>query len=353
MKKKTLGFVELTWECPNCQTKNKGLDKNCLNCGGPQPTDIDFTLDENAKVIIKQEELEAVKQGADIHCPYCGTRNPQKATSCSQCGGDLVGGAKRIAGKVLAPKTCPTCGTVNGNAVKVCSKCGTKLESPAPITDQPNQSASLPVNGSPSGFRPWMMLPIIAGVLLLCSLVWLLFFKSTSVLGVVDAARWTRSIEIESFRDVKKQEWKDLIPAEGVIAECALKFRETSDQPTANSKEVCATKIVDQGNGAAEIVEECTYEVYDDYCTYTSKEWVVADKVTSQGNDLNPAWPTLSLSTDQREGNRAEQFEVVFDTSDGQKTYSTTDLDYFQIFTIGSEWMLSINTLGGIVEITR
>jgi hypothetical protein len=143
------------------------------------------------------------------------------------------------------------------------------------------------VNGNQSNFRPWMMLPIIAGFLLLCSLVWLLFFKSTSVLGVVDATNWTRSIQIESFLDVKKQEWKDLIPAEGVIAQCALKFRGTSDQPTANSKEVCATKMVDQGNGAAEIVEECTYEVYDDYCTYTSKEWVVADKVISQGNDLN------------------------------------------------------------------
>ncbi len=36
--------------------------------------------------------------GADIHCGFCGTRNPATATICSQCGADLKEGKARQAG---------------------------------------------------------------------------------------------------------------------------------------------------------------------------------------------------------------------------------------------------------------
>lgn len=350
MPKRTLGYVELTWECPNCQTKNKGLEKTCTQCGGPQPADLEFGLEENAALITKQEELEAARLGSNVHCPYCGTRNPQNATTCAQCGGDLVSGVKRAAGKVLAPKTCPKCATVNPNAAKVCKKCGEKLQDAGTPTIPPPPT---PPAGNGSSFRPWMLLPIVAGLMLLCSLIWLLFFRSTDVMGVVSSTHWTRSIKVESLREVRKQAWMDQIPADGKVLQCSQEYREDSSSPTINSKEVCATKIVDQGNGAAEIVEECIYQVYDDYCSYTSMEWAVVDEVVAQGFDLNPQWPTYTLGADQREGAGVEQFEVVFNTSDGPMTYTTTDLNAFQTFTVGSEWMLSINTLGAIVDITR
>ena len=171
--------------------------------------------------------------------------------------------------------------------------------------------------------------------------------------ATVQSTHWVRTIAIEGLADVEKQDWKDQVPTDGNVLSCKIAYRETSDTPTANSKEVCATEVVDQGNGAAEIVETCRYEVYDDYCTYTVLDWAIINTAESRGDGTNAAWPAFTLGVDQREGQRSEEYEIVFNTADGEKTYTTTDFGYYQSFSVGSEWLLSVNTLGGITEITR
>ena len=58
------------------------------------------TVDEEEFNFIKDEALiRMAKAGPDIHCPYCGTRNPGTAELCSNCGGELsMGGKFRKAG---------------------------------------------------------------------------------------------------------------------------------------------------------------------------------------------------------------------------------------------------------------
>ena len=138
-------FVELEWICPNCDGRNKGSKKTCANCGAPQPDDVKFHRAADEKIITDEKAVAAAKAGADIHCGFCGTRNPGNAVSCSQCGGDLKEGKARQSGQVLqaaapAPKAvnCSNCGAENPGTGRVCKECG------APIQAAPVAAASRP-----------------------------------------------------------------------------------------------------------------------------------------------------------------------------------------------------------------
>ena len=102
MARKSLGFIPLIWTCAYCETQNPGPIQTCTGCGAPQPPDVKFTrVDQETFDFIKDEALiRMAKAGPDIHCPYCGTRNPSSATLCSNCGGDLsMGGESRETGQ--------------------------------------------------------------------------------------------------------------------------------------------------------------------------------------------------------------------------------------------------------------
>jgi ribosomal protein L40E len=100
-RRRTVGYVENEWTCPNCETRNKGSVKTCENCGAPQPDDVKFELPSEQKIVKDEAKITAASAGADIHCGFCGTRNPGNAETCSQCGGDLKEGQARVAGRVM------------------------------------------------------------------------------------------------------------------------------------------------------------------------------------------------------------------------------------------------------------
>src|SRR5512143_3696148 len=132
--RRTLGYSENEWTCPNCNTRNKGSNKFCENCGAPQPENVQFELPSEQKFVSDEEQIKAAQAGADIHCPFCGTRNPATAKTCSQCGGDLTEGKARESGRVMQtpaaqPKVikCTNCGTENPSSNSVCSNCGSPL----------------------------------------------------------------------------------------------------------------------------------------------------------------------------------------------------------------------------------
>ncbi|HJW91926.1 MAG TPA: zinc ribbon domain-containing protein, partial [Anaerolineales bacterium] len=120
MARKKLGVIELQWTCPNCSGLNPGSSRTCSNCGASQPADVQFTQAKRQE-LLTPEQAAKIEAAPDIHCPYCGTRNKASAAVCSQCGGDLVTGLKRQAGRVVgASQTgpaeqviCPTCTTPN------------------------------------------------------------------------------------------------------------------------------------------------------------------------------------------------------------------------------------------------
>src|SRR5512143_73919 len=128
--RRTLGYVQLEWTCPNCNSRNPGPVKTCQNCGAPQPENVQFEQPAEQKFVTDDASVKAAQAGADIHCGFCGTRNPATATVCSQCGGDLVEGKRRESGGELqaaaqvAKVICTNCGTENPASHTNCSNCG-------------------------------------------------------------------------------------------------------------------------------------------------------------------------------------------------------------------------------------
>ena len=81
-RKESKGFVELEWVCPNCESSNKGSKKTCENCGAPQPENVKFQRAADEKIVTDANAVAAAEAGADIHCGFCGTRNPATASTC-------------------------------------------------------------------------------------------------------------------------------------------------------------------------------------------------------------------------------------------------------------------------------
>ena len=333
MTKKTLGYVELEWTCPNCATNNPGLQKTCKNCGSPQPENVQFHAPSGPQELLKDEKkIVQAEKGADFHCPYCGTRNPADATVCSQCGGDLTGAAKRLSGQDVGSTATPAA----GSAVPVM---------------KPPQAAKAPSKWL------WLLLPAAALMMVCCVVAGFLIFHTEAVTGTVQSVSWQRSLPIEELHDVILQDWKDQVPSGVQTISCEQKER-TTEQRVVGSHEVCTQHTVDQGNGTGKVEEDChnedeyeSYPVYDDYCKYPGQQWEQIDVLSSQGTDLNPYWPATSLGANQREGKRSSSYTVLFDTKKGIQKYNPKDENQFGQCQIGSTWTLNINTFGTVTDI--
>ncbi|MFN2236334.1 MAG: zinc-ribbon domain-containing protein [Anaerolineales bacterium] len=357
MAKKTLGYEELQWTCPNCGGINPGPQNTCESCGAPQPDDVKFEQAPRGELLEDQEAIQRAQAGPDIHCPYCGARNPGSAQTCVQCGGDLVEGQKRASGEVLGAFksgpaqiiTCPHCGAQNPDTARTCSGCGgsLKIEKEEP----PKPAAPAKSQGKPRASA--VVIAIVALVCLLgAALLWFIFFRSQDVRATVTGVGWERQVEVQGLVPVEYSDWLDQIPAEGDILSCQQDVRSVEDQPQPNSEEVCGTPYsVDTGSGYAEVVQDCEYHVYDDYCTYTLIEWALVDTVSLTGNDFNPIWPDPSLGADQQLGAQSETYSVYFDDGGNNYTYDTSDMQEWQQYEIGSHWNLEVNTIGGVLSV--
>jgi hypothetical protein len=324
MARKSLGFVPLIWICPYCETKNPGPIKTCTSCGAPQPDDVEFLrVDEEEFNFIKDEALiRMAKAGPDIHCPFCGTRNPATAKLCSNCGGELsLGGKARQAGG--------------------------KVRAVAEAQKPPEPAA--PAKTKKKMGRGALILALLGGLALIAAcIVGILFLtKTDEIRAVVTDVEWERSIAIEAYTAVTRQDWWDEVPADAEILSCSQEYRYTSDQPEPNSTEVCEEEETeDTGTGLGEVVQYCVYRVYDDYCEYTAWDWVVVNTITESGDDLLPYWPDFNLGNDQREGEREEQYTIVFADGGDTYTYTTSDAALFMMAEPGTEWVLEVSNFG-------
>ena len=362
MTKESLGYVELEWICPFCNTRNPGRLKVCANCGAPQPKDVKFEQAAEDHLVKDAEGLEIAKAEPDIHCPFCGTRNPAGATKCSRCGGDLTEADRREAGQVLgaaqskpAPDIiCPFCSTPNKATNVKCTNCGSPLAKEA----RPKPAVT-PVMGTPAATSAKVspMLMILGGLalLLICGAIAFFIMRGvrteTTVARVTDT-EWQRSIVVLGYAPASHSDWADQIPAGADVGSCTERERGRSTVPTGNSEQVCGTPyVVDQGTGFGEMVQDCEYIVYDDYCDYTVVELQPVGILRESGSDLNPFWPQTRLDSDQQLGDREETYEITFDVDGEQVTYQTADANEYAQFQRGSEWQLEINGFGNITGI--
>ena len=61
--RRTLGYIQNEWTCPNCGTRNKGGVKTCENCGAPQPENVQFELPSEQKFVTDEAAIKAAKAG--------------------------------------------------------------------------------------------------------------------------------------------------------------------------------------------------------------------------------------------------------------------------------------------------
>lgn len=349
-RRRTLGYVQNEWTCPNCSTRNKGGVKTCENCGAPQPENVQFELPSEQKFVTDEASIKAAQAGADIHCGFCGTRNPATAETCSQCGGDLKQGKARQAGQVMKappaqPKVskCENCGTDNPSSNAVCSKCGSplpKIAAPA-LAAQANVGASVAKPAAPKKTN-WLLIGGILAVFAVCCVVIgaLFFLPSKSVEATVVDVRWQTSVPVQEIRAADYSNERGNPPSDAYDVSCR-------DE----SREVCEQKTIDKGNGYSEVVEECHTET-EQYCSYTVDEWTTIQTYTLDGNDLHPVYESPNVASDQRLGDKSEELTVTFSLENGeQETYSPGTVSEFQQFTVGSTWTLKMNALGGVVGV--
>lgn len=359
MSQETLGYVKLEWTCPKCNSRNPGPEKTCLSCGAPQPENVQFEQVQQQEISQDAALKKIAESGADVHCPFCGTRNSAGSKECSQCGADLEKGVRRESGKVIGAFqagparqiACPSCGAMNPENTLKCTQCG------APLTRWPSPQAAAPVGQiSPRAG----ILPIMLGgaFMLICilALVFFLFLSSPrdSQTGTVQNVGWQTSLTIEALGSVTRQAWQDQIPPNADVSSCVERVREVVNQEPIGEKynKVCGTPYtVDTGTGVGKVVQDCEFELLRPYCEYTVQEWRVVDQVQLNGSDLNPVFPSPRLESGQRPGNQSAQFLVIFETSEGKYTYRPNSLIEFQQYRPGSEWILNINAFGEVISV--
>ncbi len=358
MVRKTVGYVELEWTCPNCNSRNPGPNKFCNGCGAPQPDDVEFEQPAEEKLITDQAKIARAKAGPDVHCPYCGTRNPGDAKFCGSCGGDLTGATARQAGRVVgvhrtAPAgmvNCPSCHAENDATAFNCSQCGASLADvrAKPVAPEPPTPTAAVRKPFPGGLAIGLIVfcfAVVAGV-------FFLFIRTETFVGQVQSVEWTRSIPILAMGEVENEDWLEDIPSDAEIGTCRLEHHHTQDEPAPNAEEVCGEPYtLDTGSGYGEVVQDCVYEVYEEYCSYTMLDWIEIDTITASGGDLNPYWPQVNLQSDQQQGEGEESYEIVFMADDVPYTYTTTDSAEFSQFTVGSTWQLNVNALDAVVSV--
>lgn len=354
-RRESRGFVQLEWVCPNCDNRNPGPVKTCASCGAPQPENVQFQRAADEKLITDEKAAAIARAGADIHCGFCGTRNPATADTCSQCGGDLKEGRARQAGQVLqaaptGPKvvTCTNCGTENPGSERNCKQCGSPLPRaamPAPV--QASTPSQAQISSMPAGAQKkkpnWLLLGGIGAFLIVCCIaIFAIFFiPSKSVEGTVTDVQWQTSVPVQEVRAVDYSNESGSPPSDAYNVSCHTEDRE-----------VCEDKTIDKGNGYAEVVRECHTESQQ-YCDYTLDEWTTIQNYTLQGHDLSPVYDSPSLSSGQRLGDSSEDLTVYFSTPDGQETYSPGSVSEYQQFQVGSTWTLKLNVVGSVVSVER
>lgn len=354
MVKKRLGYVELEWSCPQCDGRNPGTARFCMACGKGQPEEVAFHQPAEEKLISDEAKLARAKAGPDLHCPYCVARNPGSARFCQQCGGDLSSGARRKRGAVLgahrsepaAPIICPACSTSNPGGSLKCANCGANLALASATKAQPSPETRSPGRGR------WLLIGLAVFACLALIIFSGLGLRSTDLVGTVESLSWERSIAILGLAEVTRNNWHDQIPFEARLLDCEERVRRTADQPEERSVEVCGTAYtVDQGSGFGEVVQDCVYQVYDDWCSYAAEEQTIIDQVTVSGTNASPYWPELTLRSGQSQGEVSESYQVTF--SSGNRTFSYTPADgrEFVRYSPGSRWNLRVSGLGNVTVV--
>jgi hypothetical protein len=281
----SLGHYQMLWDCGYCGARKLlGVThRYCPECGAPQdPTRRYFPSDED-KIAVENH----VYVGADRVCPACQSPQSAKASHCGHCGSPLD----------ASPEV-------------------------RRVDAAPRAAAAVPRRK-----RRWWLVALIVGVFL-AGFYTLCLWKKTAEMTVL-GRRWERAIEIQEYRDVTREAWREQVPLSARGVSCFRQQRSTRQIPDG---ETCRDERKDKGDGTFEVVRTCTPKyrnepVYDERCRYLAQDWVRVDEAVQRGvgGTGQPAWPAVSLPAvrqgigARREGARREVYVVDLQEKGGGK----------------------------------
>ncbi len=347
MAKRSKGFKRMIWICPNCQARNPGPEPTCLSCGAPQPPEAEFILPAQANFIQAESEIARARQGPDLICPYCGSRNPAGNITCRQCAAPLDEAARRRAGQIArqeipaSAQTCPACGAGNPLTATNCAQCGAPLGSTAMPSPQPAAARALAPKKKNKMARLFGLGGLLFFLLLCCGLLYALFARPARTLTAqVSQVYWRTTVSVQEVQAVDYVNEPGDPPGDAYNVSCRVE-----------TTQICEETTVDRGNGYAEVIEECRDES-ETYCSYTVDEWTTIDTYTIDGYDLSPYYAQPTLAPGQRLGEQNLYLLVTFSAEGENWDYTPNSLDEFQRYIPGTQWALTLNALGGVIEVS-
>ncbi|MBI9047817.1 MAG: hypothetical protein JEZ00_00240 [Anaerolineaceae bacterium] len=359
MAQKSKGFVHLYWSCPHCKAQNIGKQNVCVQCGSPQPENVEFFHLEASQVITDENEIKRASSGPDIYCPYCGSRNTADSQICVQCGGDIAEGKRRQSGQKVGAfqkgkkqtVACSTCSAENAFDRTTCHQCGAGLVSKAAKKDIPKSAEQAPKKK----MGTVGIIFLVLFVALFCGFaIWGLsgLLSKEEIEATVQSTQWQYTVNIERYGPTESKDWQANIPADAYVISCEDQLRSEESEFIAGAKEVCGTPYtVDEGNGYAEVVQDCVYQVYEPYCKFETMDWAYDTSYSANGSNMNPSWPAYSLSSDQRVAEEIEQYVITFSSGSSSYEYETTNQSEFSACTPGSNWILTTNAFDAVLSI--
>jgi hypothetical protein len=348
-------YQEGKWKCTEidlssddpCNHENPGPALMCEKCHRHRPKDVQFYLPKGSKAVIDKKSLEAAKAGAnwkcmncnydnvasDFHCVHCKTIRDESYEKWINLGGELKT-------KKYAAGQAPT----------------------AARTATANTSAS---SNSKKNWKRYLKIAGIAvGAFLFLWLIYVQFFKTSSLEVEVSGFSWEREIVIEESRTVSEEGWD--IPPGGRQTSRRKKqsgtkevydHTEWDEEPVYEEVQVGTRQVecgsIDKGNGYFETqyCDEPIYEsqqvdtrkverkvyrdepVYDYWYTYKIDRWFEDRSPQSAGNDQLAAWPNYQLSSRERVGDKYETYTVHL------KPLTESKFSSFEYDLPESEWL--------------
>lgn len=246
MREESLGSYEMLWDCSHCDTKkNLGrTHRHCPNCGAPQDETKRYFPSDAEKVAVKDHQFT----GVDRQCGSCGTPQSARASHCGQCGAPL-GDAKAV---------------------------GLVTEKQPPKKKR----------------RLWILWVVAIALVLIFGLVWYACIRKREIAMQVTGHRWVTVQEIEEYREVMDEQWRDDVPSGAKALACRSKKRSSRAVPDG---EDCSIVKRDRGDGTFEEVNQCKprtrqEDVMDDWCTFRVERWTKIDELKKNGTGTTPVW---------------------------------------------------------------
>ncbi len=355
-------IVEGSWICPFCSMKNRGRNIKCEGCGQARG-EVEFIYEEEGEI------CEDGDTGPDWLCAYCGFSNVFQNNDCNQCGASKSEGKNREVTEV----------DFNDIGDK---KPGIKSPPPSP------RKPASPI------FK-YILFGII-GFLIFAAIIGSCTYDQTVI---TDNYLWERTIDVDEYKTLTKENWRDSVPSTATILRTDNKIRSYRRVQTGTEmvKESYTEKVkngtkrvkagrTNLGNGKFKNkyknvpvyksitkyrdVRRPVYRkdpVYDKWIKYQNNEWVKIDMKRTHGADNKPRWPDIKENSsaipkvgDQRAGTKKETITVVFKDIKKKTLFKVTELNdikfdetAFEKYPLESKWKLTSDVNDVAIKIEK